>query len=241
MTYQEFRDKYNGQYLDWDGEYGPQCWDLAQVYVTECLGLPSWVLSGCGVASNLLNEPKLSDLLTYFYEVPTTEMKPGDICIWKYYADDAGHIALYDSYNGYECFYFTQNPGPSRVEALYGGEMHSFRLKEEKKVVPNVERDENKNQIEVKVPELRVRTAPGLDKEIIGYANPGYYNYYKTEADVDGYGWYKISKEEEQWVAYKEEWFNVYPKKEDEYFKVKILDRKDGYVLVDLGKIWIKE
>lgn len=239
MTYQEFKNKYNGQYLDWDGAYGPQCWDLAQVYVTECLGLPSWVLSGCGVASNLLNHPKIDDLLTYFYEVPTTEMKPGDICIWKYYSDDAGHIALYDSWNGYECFYFTQNPGPSRVEALYGGEMHSFRLKEGKEVTPNVPRDENKNQIEVKVEDLRVRVNPGVNSEIVGYAKPGFYNYNKTEPDVDGYGWYRIA--DNQWVAYNEEWFNVYPAKEDEYFKVKILEKKDGYVLLDLGQVWVKE
>lgn len=239
MTYQEFKDKYNGQYIDWDGAYGPQCWDLAQVWVTEGLGLPSWILSGCGVASNLLNEPKINDLLTYFYEVPTTEMKPGDICIWKYYADDAGHIALYDSWNGYECFYFTQNPGPARVEALYGGEMHSFRLKEDKEVTPNVPRDENKNQIEVKVEDLRVRVNPGVNEEIVGYAKPGFYNYNKTEADVDGYGWYRIA--ENQWVAYNEEWFNVYPKKEDEYLNFKILDKKDDLVLVDFGNLWIKK
>ena len=55
MTYQEFRDKYNGQYVDVDGypkEQPYQCFDLAQQYCTEALGLPSWVLAGCKVAKN---------------------------------------------------------------------------------------------------------------------------------------------------------------------------------------------
>lgn len=25
MTYQEFKDKYNNQWIDWDGAYGCQC------------------------------------------------------------------------------------------------------------------------------------------------------------------------------------------------------------------------
>lgn len=238
MTYYEFKDKYNGQYLDWDGQYGPQCWDLAQVYVTECLGVPSWVLSNCRVASNLLNEPKLSDLLTYFYEVPTTEMQAGDICIWKYYSDDAGHIAIYDSYNGYECFYFTQNPGVARIEALYGGEMHAFRLKKDKEITPQVPRDENKNQIEVKTDNLNVRVYPSLNDSSIGFAPKGIYNYYEI-FNNDGYDWYKIA--DDQWIAYNEEWENVYPKKEDEYVRFKVIEKKDGYVLVDFGNLWIKE
>ena len=30
MTYQEFKSKYDGKYVDYDGYYGYQCWDLAQ-------------------------------------------------------------------------------------------------------------------------------------------------------------------------------------------------------------------
>ena len=45
--------------------YG-QCWDLAQLYVTQYLGVPEWVLAGCGLVSNMLYPPKIDDLLQYF-------------------------------------------------------------------------------------------------------------------------------------------------------------------------------
>ena len=246
MTYQEFRNQKNGLYIDKDGQYGAQCWDLAQAYVTECLGLPSWVLSGCGVAKNLLVQPKRSDLETYFYEVSIYEMIPGDLCIWD--NSGAGHIAIYDHWDEAGCcnYFFSQNPGPSVVQRCEGiGTLHAFRLRKKEEptpkpeITPNVERDEYKNQIEVKVEKLRVRTTPSLNGEILGTAKEGFYNYYEI-VDAEGYNWYRIA--DNQWVAYNEEWFNVYPAKpKEEFIKLKVLDKKDGYVLVDLGQIWIKE
>ncbi len=239
MTYEEFRDKYNGQWLDWDGAYGCQCWDLAQIYFTECLGVPSWVLSGCGLVSNMLYQPKRSDLDAYFDEVPVTEMNVGDVCIWEY-----GHIAILDHWDGERCWYFSQNPNPSKVMTLDGNGMHAFRLRKEQptpkpEVTPNVERDEYKNQIEVKegITELRVRALPSLEGEVLGYAKEGLYDYQEI-VDAEGYNWYRIA--DNQWIAYNEEWETVYPAKpKDEYVKFKVLDKKDGYVLVDLGKVLV--
>lgn len=247
MTYQEFRDKYNGQYIDVDGAYGCQCWDLAQKYCTEALGLPSWVLSGCGVAKNLLIQPKRNDLETYFYEIDIHTMIPGDLCIW-WNDSTAGHIAVFDRWQENEnCnYYFSQNPNPSQVMQCEGiGTLHAFRLrkKEEpvkKKITPNVERDEYKDQIEVIVDNLRVRVAPNTNAEVIGKAKEGFYNYYETyRKDNDDYTWYKIA--DNQWVASNEGWTKIYPKKKEEYKQFKVLEKKDGYVLVDLGQVWIKE
>lgn len=249
MTYQEFRDKYNGQYVDVDGypkDWKYQCFDLAQLYVTECLGLPSWVLAGCGVAKNLLYQPKRNDLETYFYEIGLNEMCPGDICIWD--NSNAGHIAIYDHWDEPGCcnYYFSQNPNPSQVMKCEGiGTLHAFRLrkKEEpvkKEITPNVKRDEYKDQIEVIVDNLRVRVAPNTNAEVIGKAKEGFYNYYETyKKDNDDYTWYKIA--DNQWIASNEEWTKVYPKKKEEFKQFKVLEKKDGYVLVDLGQVWIKE
>ena len=124
MTYQEFKNKYNGKYVDYDGYYGAQCWDLAQKYFTEVLGVPSWVLSGCGNVCNMLIEPKLSDLLLYFDEVKPTEMEQGDVAIWS-----ANHIAIVDHYDG-NPWYFSQNPNPCQVMVLYLDGLRAFRLKE---------------------------------------------------------------------------------------------------------------
>lgn len=215
MTYEEFRDKYNGKWLDFDGYYGCQCWDLGQYYFTECLGLPSSVLSGCGLVSNMLYQPKRSALDTYFDEVPTNAMYPGDVCIWEY-----GHIAIFDHWDGSNCWYFSQNPNVSKVMVINANGLHAFRLKSKKEeVTPNVARDKNKDQIEVKVTDLRVRENASLNANILGKAKVGYYNFYETK-DNDGYKWYRIA--EKQWIASKDEWTTVYPaeKPKEEYINL---------------------
>lgn len=212
-------------------------WDLAQIYFTECLGVPSWVLSGSGLVSNMLYPPKRNDLDTYFEEIDVHKMYPGDVCIMEY-----GHICIFDHWDGKKNWFFSQNPNPCQVMKLDENGIHAFRLKKveppKEGITPNVERNENVNQIEVKVDDLRVRTIPSINGDILGYAKKGFYNYYEM-ADVDGYNWYKIA--DNQWIAYNEEWETLYPKKEDEFVQFKILDKKDGYVLVDLGQVWIKD
>ena len=118
MTYEQFKKKYNGKFIDYDGAYGSQCWDLAQKYFTECLGLPSSVLAGCGLVSNMLYPPKRNQLNKYFEE--TKNPKQGDIAIWEY-----GHIAIYDKKN----YYFSQNPNPAKVIKITTGGVHFFKLK----------------------------------------------------------------------------------------------------------------
>ena len=105
MTYKEFKEKYNGKYTDFDGYYGCQCWDLVQRYITEVLQLPSSILSGCGLVSNMLYQPKRKDLDKYFDEVSIYDMQQGVICIWEY-----GHIAIFDIWDGNACWYFSQYP-----------------------------------------------------------------------------------------------------------------------------------
>lgn len=122
------------------------------------------------------------------------------------------------------------------------------------KITPCVERDIYKNQLEVKVPNLNVRTYSRLVNVSLGYAPMGIYNYYDKHND-DGYDWYMIAPE--QWVAYSPEWENIYPAQQptepptqapttpptqppEEYVKLKVLDRKDDNVLVEL-KTWVKE
>ena len=124
MTYQEFKKKYNGKYIDFDGYYGSQCWDLAQFYFKEVLNLPSSILSGCGNVKNMLIEPKLSVLKEYFDEVKTTEMKQGDVCIWS-----SNHIAIFDHWDGKSCWYFSQNPNKCQVMVINMAGLHAFRKK----------------------------------------------------------------------------------------------------------------
>lgn len=213
MTYIEFRDKYRGKYIDVDGQYGAQCWDLGQRYFTECLGLPASVLGGCGLVSNMLYPPKREVLDRYFEEVPTNKMEQGDVVIWEY-----GHIAIEDSWDGSQNWFFSQNPNPCEVITINHSGMHAFRLKgETPKITPNVDRDETKNQVEVFIDYLRVRTEPNLNGTILGMAGVGYYNVYDS-IEADGYTWYKIA--DDNWIAYSDEWAKYYPKEETDYKKL---------------------
>ena len=119
MTYKEFKKKYNNKYTDFDNQFGYQCWDLIQRYMTEVLNLPASIFNGCGLVSNMLKPPKLNTLLKYFDEVITP--KQGDIAIWEY-----GHVAVYD--NAFKK-YFSQNPNPCRVIQITRGGVHYFRKK----------------------------------------------------------------------------------------------------------------
>lgn len=80
-------------------------------------------------------------------------------------------------------------------------------------ITPNVMRNENVNQLQVTVDQLRVREMPGTNKKILGFATIGYYNYYETKK-ADNYMWYKIANN--QWVAYSADWEKILPKKESE-------------------------
>lgn len=124
MTYNEFKKKYNGKYIDFDGYYGSQCWDLAQFYFVEVLNLPSSILSGCGNVKNMLVKPKIDVLKQYFDEVPTTAMNPGDVCIWS-----SNHIAIFDHWDGQKCWYFSQNPNRCQVMPINMSGLHAFRKK----------------------------------------------------------------------------------------------------------------
>lgn len=126
MTYKEFVNKYNGKYIDFDGYYGPQCHDLGQFYFTEVLGLPSSILSGSGLVSNMLKQPKKAVMLQYFDEVPINRMQQGDVVIWDY-----GHIAIYDHYEAStdKCYFFSQNPNHCKIMYINASGGYAFRKK----------------------------------------------------------------------------------------------------------------
>ena len=182
MTYQEFKNKYNNKYTDYDGYYGCQCWDLAQRYFTEVLGLPDSVLSGCGLVSNMLYPPKRNDLDKYFDEVPTNNMYAGDVCIWEY-----GHIAIFDNWDGNSCWYFSQNPNPCKVMQINTGGMHAFRLKSSKpdpqpkqqyiNLPPTIEeRNIYNKDTKKKLPNtLKPKKFGGLSYKVYSFVDNGYY------------------------------------------------------------------
>ena len=124
MPFSDWLADVDGKAIDVDGAAGPQCWDLAQDYLTRCLGGGSLRTGpsahagyaiGCwdGFSSNGLNQ--------WFTQAPATAtMLPGWVPIWKWGALFAplSHIAvgIQDKGNNVSCM--SQNPGNAHVTTL---------------------------------------------------------------------------------------------------------------------------
>ena len=104
----------------------------------------------------------------------------------------------------------------------------------------------------IKIPEYRFEKIPEKMKRFIQDAKKikelerNYEKYTNLEDEFD---WYRIA--DYQWVAHRVDWVVLYPAQEptepptipptpEDYIKLKVLDRKDGNVLVNTN-IWIKE
>ena len=154
----------------------------------------------------------------------------GGIAVWEGLGSLAGHVAFVEDISAAQQFYSSEsgwksstsmwNSNRTNSNGRYGmssnyrwigcivnpaiGDVHWTNI------TPNVPRDEYKDQIEVLISDLRVRTGAGTDKSVLGFASKGFYNFY-DKADANGYTWYKIA--DGQWLASNEGWTNVYPGK----------------------------
>ena len=132
-----------------------------------------------------------------------------------------------------ECKYFIDNP-----KEQIGKWKHSFINNQPIHLELGAGKGVFIADLAVKHPEINY-IAIDIKSDVLGYAIKGFYNYYET-ANNEGYTWYRIA--DNQWVAYNEEWDKIYPAKpKDKYVQFKVLSEKDGYVEIDLGKIFVKK
>lgn len=80
-----------------------------------------------------------------------------------------------------------------------------------------VPRDQNRDQIEIKISDLNVRTAASINADALGFCTPGFYNWQNRQGGGD-FEWYEI--EPGRWVAYSEKWAALYPKAAPELWRV---------------------
>lgn len=100
----------------------------------------------------------------------------------------------------------------SFTKELWGGYITWINLPDTAKIVINqASRDQNKNQIEVLVDNLRLRTEASTTSRTVGYIRKGLYNYQET-TDNENYTWYKIDN---YYIASNPSWTKVYPRIED--------------------------
>lgn len=107
-------------------------------------------------------------------------------------------------------------------------------------ITPNVEKDLSKDQVNVLIDYLRVRTTPSLNGYILGFTSIGYYNVLE-QVEADGYTWFKIA--EDNYIAYSDEWAKYYPKEDKDYkvlyeealLTIDVLENKIKMAIKDLS------
>lgn len=115
MTIQQFFDKWNGKFVDYDRAFGNQCTDLMRQYCKEILGVDGYkAIPTTGLAKNIFkNFPdKGNQYFQKIYNTPNGVPKQGDIIFWGWYptvTGFAGHVAIFDSGDLYKVIAFGQN------------------------------------------------------------------------------------------------------------------------------------
>lgn len=107
MTIQEFFNKYNNKYIDYDGYYGYQCMDLYRQFVKEVYGCQqSPPVSGAAKVWDTYNK----DFFNRIPNGPVNYPLKGDIIIWNNRAGGGyGHIAIGMDATSYTFNSFDQN------------------------------------------------------------------------------------------------------------------------------------
>lgn len=92
MTLDEFVKKYDGQPIDFDGNYGPQCVDLYRQYVKEVLGYPQ---SPPVVGAKDIWDAYLPEYFKRIENTPTGVPEEGDVVIFGTTLGKYGHVSIF--------------------------------------------------------------------------------------------------------------------------------------------------
>ena len=107
MTLDQLIKKYDGEHVDYDYAFGPQCMDLYRKYVEEVLGLPqSRPVSGAKKVWDTYLKTKYDS----FPNTPKAVPNNGDIIVWNAMSNNRyGHIAIFVHGNVKSFISFDQN------------------------------------------------------------------------------------------------------------------------------------
>ena len=95
MTLAEFAAKYNGQKVDYDKAYGPQCVDLFRQYCADVVECPHTGSVDPEGAKGLWFQYSQNDEKKYFDRFSPWIIHPGDVAIWDATSTNKyGHVAI---------------------------------------------------------------------------------------------------------------------------------------------------
>lgn len=120
ISLQDFINKYNGVYVDFDGAYGAQCADLFNQYTKEVVGGNPYASTYNGAQEIALNGLTFGGVYTHISSEGYA--KAGDVAVWSgsygaYLGGGFGHVAIVaaDEQPGGIIACFSQNPNAPRV------------------------------------------------------------------------------------------------------------------------------
>ena len=127
-SFDSFVSQNLNRYIDVDGAYGAQCWDLWELYcrnVIGCSGISTQYSSHPGYAIALWDGYASNGASTYFNQVSASATpRKGDVAIWKfgqtYYPQS--HVALVLGDAGTNLYVFSQNSSPSLAGNPFPGQ-----------------------------------------------------------------------------------------------------------------------
>jgi hypothetical protein len=96
MTTEQFVNKYNGKGIDFDGQFGNQCMDLAAKFVQEVWGHSGWDIAR-GFAYQVWTQFDSLPVSKYAHRVPNTPTgvpPEGALMVWGQGIGSAGHISV---------------------------------------------------------------------------------------------------------------------------------------------------
>lgn len=184
-------------------------WLLSNSKVEFADGSKDYAIMKCAHDNNIsdLSIGKVIKQGQHFYNMGTAgqvtgkhvhiEIAKGSKVGW--YQNSAGNWMITGSIDQTKAFFV-----PSDVKIVKDGGYAWKALIEQ--IGAPVKRDTTKNQVEVKIDNLRARKAPNGEK--MGYINKGIYNVISEKKDGD-YLWYQV--ETNTWIAFDSSWATYYP------------------------------
>ena len=82
MGFNEFKTGNLGRYIDIDGYYGAQCWDLYARYC-QYLGVPFANCTVTGYVQDIWTNRNSNGMVKYFDEIPFDQCRAGDIIVFR--------------------------------------------------------------------------------------------------------------------------------------------------------------
>jgi uncharacterized coiled-coil protein SlyX len=95
MSFQDFIEKNNGKYIDFDGWYGAQCVDEMNQYLADVLGITNPIQTFPGATAYEIYQNANDSRFDKIANTPTGVPSEGDIIFWNTGVGSAGHVAIF--------------------------------------------------------------------------------------------------------------------------------------------------